>query len=373
MGAPVTAISGTLPRDQARTWATAAATAAAHVPADGAEAALWTVRGWTEVALGCTVLRAPEAISGLDDVVCESGICDGGRFAARLRQLRRRWGPVPAGYPDGGSPGRVRPVGPATWQACRLLAEFCDALADTLAQPGPAAVHRHRANVGGTVASLRWGEHWRPSPTRDFQIVTCDLDPALMRRTWLWLPTRNGGVATVVDGRPRRTGGAAHVWRGIHDGAHLDHLAAVAPRCPGAPGQIEFGTGLLDAESYAMAVEIAAAAECAQAGDLDTLRTLRAGLVERIGRLPGYHAWVAQHAPASPALVEAQTVSVSEFAGLPTLAESYVLAPLRLLAGGRSGFRLPVDLTMGLRQSWTTVCQLYPPAATLAARSERLP
>jgi len=44
---------------QARAWAVTAARAAADVPAGGAEADAWTVRGWADVAVGCLALDEP--------------------------------------------------------------------------------------------------------------------------------------------------------------------------------------------------------------------------------------------------------------------------------------------------------------------------
>src|SRR5579864_9031777 len=98
----------------ARAWAIAAATAAVGVPASGAEAAAWTVRGWADVAVGCLALDgpaespaespadsgAPGAFAGLDEVIRSVPVASGGQHAARLRRLRRFAGPVPPCYPD---------------------------------------------------------------------------------------------------------------------------------------------------------------------------------------------------------------------------------------------------------------------------------
>ncbi|TKK81045.1 hypothetical protein FDA94_34195, partial [Herbidospora galbida] len=78
----------TLTRDESAMWAWAAgrAVAARDVPASGAEAAAWTVRGWAEIALGCALL-GPAAFDGLDAVVQATGVRHGGPAADRLRAL----------------------------------------------------------------------------------------------------------------------------------------------------------------------------------------------------------------------------------------------------------------------------------------------
>ncbi len=83
---------------------------------------------------------------------------------------------------------------------------------------------------------------------------------------------------------------AQRVWRGTHEGAHLDHLAALARPVPVAalaPAPGEFGSGLLLAESYAMAVEIVAAVECLLAREGHAVWQLGNGLAERAA---GYRA-----------------------------------------------------------------------------------
>jgi hypothetical protein len=179
------------------------------------------------------------------------------------------------------------------------------------------------------------------------------------------LPDRDGPTAVVLDtGQPGSE--QLCVWRGVHDGAHLDYLAHVASE----PGAAEYGAGLLAAEAYAMAVEVLAAAECALIGDTQTLLTLRAGLVERIGRLPGYRVWTARRPTASASLAQARAVRVGEFAGLPRLASAYVIAPLRLL--GSSCADLPPALGEPLAARWRAACQQWPPAAKLTERTQLL-
>src|SRR5580704_13351713 len=130
------------------------------------------------------------------------------------------------------------------------------------------------------------------------------------------LPGLPGPGTAIAEMPSTATPMAQQIWRGIHEGAHLDHLSSLARLSrPLAPNPGEFGAGLLVAESYAMAVEILAAVECVLAGQGHAVWQLGAGLIERATRLPG---------GSNPA---------AEFADLPTLAEVYVLGPLEVLAG----------------------------------------
>ena len=166
------------------------------------------------------------------------------------------------------------------------------------------------------------------------------------------LPVPGTAIAEVPS---TATAMAQQVWRGIHEGAHLDHLGVLARVRRGlAPSPGEFGAGLLLAESYAMAVEILAAVECALAGEGDAVRQLGAGLIERATRLPG---------GSNPA---------AEFEDLPTLAEVYVLGPLEVLSGGPAPATLPAELTGPLLDRWAAACAAYPPAGVFGASAAEL-
>jgi hypothetical protein len=177
----------------------------------------------------------------------------------------------------------------------------------------------------------------------------------LARRTWMCLPGLPGPGSAIAEVPSTATPLEQQVWRGIHEGAHLDHLASLARLGgPLAPSPGEFGAGLLVAESYAMAVEILAAVECILAGEGDAVRQLGAGLIERATRLPG---------GANPA---------AEFADLPTLAEVYLLGPLDVLSGGPASAALPAEITRSLRDRWRSACAAYPPAAAFGSVAAEL-
>jgi hypothetical protein len=351
----------------ARAWAMAAAAAAVEVPGVDAEAAAWTVRGWADVAVGCLALDGPPhrtrgpdltgAFGGLDEVVRSVPVASAGPHAARLRSLRRMAGPVPRWYPDARPmAGPIRGVGPRAWRAAELIARFGELLMRTAAglPPGPPCPL-------SSARQLAWGARYRPLPSNEHVTMCLPVSRRLARRTWMCLPGLAGPGTAVAEVPSTATPLAQQIWRGIHEGAHLDHLAALArPGDVGAPGPAspspaEFGAGLLVTESYAMAVELLAAVECVLAGEGQAVWQLGAGLVERATRLPG---------GSHPA---------AEFTGLPTLAGVYVLGPLEILAGGRAdGALLPEGITGPLRARWRAASEAYPPAAALGCAAAEL-
>ncbi len=333
----------------ARAWAVAAADAAARVPAQNAEADAWTVRGWADVAVGCLAL-GPGAFSGLDEVVRTAGVPSAGQHAARLRQLRRFAGPVPPWYPDAAPvPGPVRRIRGIVWRAADLVASFGELLLEAAtalphAAPGPIISARQ----------LAWGVRYRPSPSHGHVTLRLPVNRRLARRTWMCLPGLPGPGTAIAEVPSTATALEQQIWRGIHEGAHLDHLTSLARCGPLAPSPGEFGAGLLVAEAYAMAVEVLAAVECILAEEGQAVWQLGAGLIERATRLPG---------GANPA---------AEFADLPTLAEVYLLGPLEVLAGGAAADALPEEIISSLRGRWRAACVAYPPAARFSSAAAEL-
>jgi hypothetical protein len=301
--------------------------------------------------------------------------------------LRRSAGPVPPWYPDTRPvQGAIRSVGPRAWRAARLITRFGELLMTTAAglPPGPACPL-------SSARQLAWGARYRPRPTDEHVTVHLPVSRRLARRTWMCLPGLPGPGTAVAEVPSTATPLAQQIWRGIHEGAHLDHLAVLAGldgrgTRPAAPSPAEFGAGLMVTESYAMAVEILAAVECILAGEGHAVWQLGAGLIERATRLPG-----ASH-PAA------------EFADLPTLAEVYVLGPLEILAGGTAAGALPGEIagalpgeisgtltgeiagvspgeTVGalpgeiagpLRTRWLAATAAYPPAAEFGSAAGEL-
>jgi len=347
----------------AHAWAIAAANAAVRVPAANAEADAWTVRGWADVAVGCLALDGPAppgstglsaAFGGLDEVVRAVPVVSGGQHAARLRRLRELAGPVPPWYPDTRPvAGPIRGVGPFIWQAADLIARFGEELMMT----GAGLPWRASCPLD-SARQLAWGARYRPSPSDAHRTVRLPVTRFLARRTWLCLPGQVGaapGPGPAVAEVPSTASPLAQqIWRGIHEGAHLDHLSALTALRPAAPSPAEFGTGLLTAESYAMAVEILAAVECIMAEEGHAVWQLGNGLIERATRLPG---------GSNPA---------PEFTDLPTLAEVYVLGPLEILTGGDAARALPEQIAGSLRARWRSASAAYPPAAAFGAAAAEL-
>jgi hypothetical protein len=366
----------------ARDWAHDAALAATQVPATGAEAADWTVRGWAEVALGCAVIGAPGGFRGLDDVVRASRVPCGGPFAGRLRALRDRGGDLPACYlGEVHAPPAEQAMTAGTGEACLILAGFCDALSAAITRLGPGQDGGQSApRRAGMTDHLRWGERMRPHPAGySYEVLPATIEQNLAWRSWLCLPGASGRRITVVDLAARPSASTRErVCHGIHNGAHLDHLGALADADRAGTwthAPIEFGAGLLSAESFAMAVELLAAAECVLAGLSAEARQLLAGFVERIGRIPGYRGWYDQQGRrrGSAALAAATTVAVREFAALPALAANYVTGPVRLIGQRAPDPLLPPGLNALFRQRWAAAAARFPAAAVLAERAADLP
>jgi hypothetical protein len=343
----------------ARAWAIAAAQAAVRVPAADAEAAAWTVRGWADVAVGCLALDGQAdrdltgAFGGLDEVVRSVPVASGGLQAVRLRSLRRAAGPVPRWYPDTRPvPGTIRGVGPRAWRAAGLIARFGE-----LVMTAAVGLPSGPACPLSSAQQLAWGARFRPLPSAEHVTVRLPVSRRLARRTWMCLPGLPDPGTAVAEVPSTATPLAQQVWRGIHEGAHLDHLAMLsrlARQGPAAPSPAEFGTGLMLTESYAMAVEILAAVECILAGEGQAVWQLGAGLIERATRLPG---------GSHPA---------AEFADLPTLAEVYVLGPAEILAGGSAAGALPAEIVGPLRARWLAATAAYPPAAEFGSAAGEL-
>ena len=350
----------------AYSWAIAAAQAAVRVPALDAEADAWTVRGWADVAVGCLALdgstpampggsapSAPGAFGGLDEVIRAMPVFSGGQHAARLRRLRELAGPVPPWYPDTRPvAGPIRGVGPFIWQGADLLARFGEELMMT----GAGLLWGASCPLS-SARQLAWGARYRPSPSDAHRTVRLPVNRFLARRTWMCLPGPGPGKGSgpaVAEVPSTASPLAQQIWRGIHEGAHLDHLAALTALGAAAPSPAEFGAGLLIAESYAMAVEILAAVECVLAEEGHAVWQLGAGLIERATRLPG---------GSDPA---------PEFVDLPTLAEVYVRGPLEVLTGGDAARALPAQIVGSLRARWRSAAAAYPPAEVFASAAAGL-
>ncbi|GAB3408132.1 hypothetical protein [Flindersiella endophytica] len=351
---------------QVVSWVREAFAAARTVPAIGLEADAWVSRGICEVAAGALLLDEPAALAAFDDLVRQAGLVAVEPFATRLSRLRRTAGPVPSFYPaTGEQPPASHGAEPEVHRAACLLLTFCEDSSDQLGRPVSSPTAGRLTSVA---EDLRWGARFRPSAdeTTGPVVLPSRLGRQLARRAWYRLPGATGPVNVVADLGAHAHPATQRIWRGVHDGSHLDHLETLARQGDRAPAAIEYGAGLQVTEAYAMAVELLATAECLAAGELDTARTLRTGLIERIGRTPGISSILLASGARSSTHEELAAVKVSEFALLPALAGAYLTGPLRILGGAALGPALPDDLTGPLLQRWQAVCARVRAAELLA-------
>ena len=194
--------------------------------------------------------------------------------------------------------GPIRGLGSRAWRAAALVAEFGELLIAAAARLPPGT-----ACPLVSAQQLAWGARYRPSPSDEHVTLRLPaVNRRLARRTWMCLPGLPSPGTAIAEVPSTATPMAQQIWRGIHEGAHLDHLSSLARLGrPLAPNPGEFGAGLLVAESYAMAVEILAAVECVLAGEGHAVSQLGAGLIERATRLPGGSNPAAEFADAADA------------------------------------------------------------------------
>ncbi|MER6790640.1 hypothetical protein [Amycolatopsis mediterranei] len=161
--------------------------------------------------------------------------------------------------------------------------------------------------------------------------------------TWRgWLAT---GCGPLFAATPRLiTEAQLRVWLGLHVGTHLDLLARSA-----APVRWQFGRRLLAAEALATAVEISAYLISERP---DEIAVLRAGLIERLSRLPGIGEWGPRAAASSPSMASAATMSSPEFVALPTLACAYVAGPFVLAEKRFRSRGVPQEYADALDRRW---------------------
>ena len=189
---------------------------------------------------------------------------------------------MPRWYPDAGPVTRpVRRIRAIAWRAADLVAGFGELLMATAA-----GLPARRTMPAGQRAAAGLGCALPAVPADAHVTLRLPVNRRLARRTWMCLPGLAWGTA-IAEVPSTATPLEQQIWRGIHEGAHLDHLTSLARRGPLAPSPGEFGAGLLLAEAYAMAVEILAAVECVLAGQGHAVWQLGAGLIERATRLPG--------------------------------------------------------------------------------------
>jgi hypothetical protein len=308
---------------------------AMRVPAVGDEAASWQVRNLAELALQALCTGSGELLAHVDIAAATVGPAEP-PLVARLRAVRAEAGAVPGSYPRvRRKPAEVRPAGPQALAAARQLAR----LAGRVSTHGQTGEHQVRLV---TAADVR-AHLDRLACTRPFGLGH-QCRPLLLAKGAVWRSWFLDGSTPVFafPCHPHPTGAAA-VMYGLHVGVHLDHLAAlVATRGAHVAARLQFGRGLLVAEAVAMAVELATLVDpLAQLAPAER-EFLRQAVGDRIARLPG--------PPAAPA--SGSSAGRREFVTLPTLAESYVLGPLRLARRGFQHQLIPPHVRDALVGAW---------------------
>ena len=321
---------------------------AINLPAglDSNEHASWILRGLCEAALFGIAQAQP--IDPIDEAVDSLTCLRRGdpRFASRLVNLRLIYGRAPGRRETSllssyGALGRdwsqTRPPTPRpanTEAFCRL--------ADLIDRNGSVPSDRTVSAADGYGRdALVARETWRPGglPTTRVRFVASTLDPSLAWRVW----TCGEDGAPIIVLLSEMLHPTVHdIWWGVHNGTHLDHITHLV-----ADGQdptvIEYGEGLLLAESLAMTVELLAGLENS---NLATARVVWDGLVERLARIP------LPRLASSPTAVAARSAPNTEFASLPTLAAAYTIGSIDLLATGFNDPLIPTPYREALRERW---------------------
>jgi hypothetical protein len=305
---------------------------AIQVPAVGDEAASWRVRNLAELVLQALCTGSGELLAQVDAAAATVGPAEP-RLVTRLRAVRAEAGAVPASYPRARSgPAEVRPIGRQALAAARQLTALAEA---------PAPGHTGDRPVRPVTAADVRAHLDRLACLRPFglghQCRALLLANGAVWRSWFL----DGSTPVFAfPCHPRPTGAAAMMY-GLHVGVHLDHLAAlVATRGARVAARLQFGRGLLVAEAVAMAVELATLVDPLARLARAEREFLRQAVGDRIARLPGLPA------------ASATSAGRSEFVALPTLAESYVLGPLRLARRGFQHQLIPPYVRDALMGAW---------------------
>lgn len=319
----------------------------ADVPARSrAERDAWVCRNLTEFALALEVVGG--CVEALDQAVSKADLDRTNtprRFVDRLRGMRERRGTVPSHYPTGNGEGRnPERVSQKVEVDAFILSQFADILRSPSKPTGAVS-----ALLGAGERAFRERLAWRPTSndTRVRFVEIPDLPTSLLWRGWFLVPT--GPTMVVVDERldPVRM----DIWWGVHNGTHLDHLAAATET---GPSLLEFGEGLLVSESLAMSAELLAGAEALASGLPEIQQTIAEGLEERIGRL-----CLIDYERDSETFQRAVASWSDEFADLPVLSEAYVSGPLDLLRRRHSHELIPSWISENFEKRWTEVASAH--------------
>lgn len=311
---------------------------AIDVPGRPSEAAAWRTRNLCELLLFFHAFGGPVTL--IDEGVKTLRLSATQRLSHRLFALRTLVGPCPKYY-------SIPEAEPAQVEIDERLNKCADALlrySSALRTKQPPDEEEISPKDGVGASGIAKVASWRTigSKTR-FSAIDTDVSAELMWRSWTGI---NANTATVLVPDEFLTPTRIDIWWGIHNGAHLDHLSSLI-RAGEDPLTIEFGSGLLVAESVAMVHEMIAGAECVLRGLEGHAYVVADGIDERVGRDPTLSSG---HTGLSLPMSGVGSSALKEFAPLPTLSRAYIEGPLKLLATGFEGPLIPEDLSRSLSQ-----------------------
>jgi hypothetical protein len=283
------------------------------------------LRGLAELLVQAHATSDHALVDAVDAAVGALTADGSGRFVNRLRELRGLFGPLPVDYPIGreDAPPAGRRPNARVRAAVAAVVRWADAtlgLSQTVSGPRRAEL-TCKADLAAALIdqyqTVRPGARPHRGACRALAVPR-----SLTWRTWWWHDGRPIlGVPAWTLPRARLA-----LMFGIHAGAHLDHqLLLAAERGATAAARLQFGDGLVIAESVAMTVEYAAGAMVAELRPV-----VRQGLIERLARLPRLAAWGPDLVPDSDIMARAVATADREFSSFPRLAAAYTAGPVLL-------------------------------------------
>lgn len=343
--------------------------AASDLPAEGhRERAAWVTRGLAEIlAMGAT-FPSRQLVSAVDHAVRSLRLEGAGeRFGDRLRELRRWHGKVPATYES---------VGKCEAQSLSPIADR-DVIAAAVAVARFAdALHAHCKTAGGketltktsrreAMQVLRETADLRPGGKKTAKVLSSPLPGRLVWRMWMAHPEDGSPLYLAASDTWHGTL-QRRCWIGFHNGCHMDAIEAARSVSPLAPLRLQYGEGLLLAESIAMAGEFIVADLAAHEGRLQLVRVLYDGFVERIARLPGVRSWLPPLIPDSATCAAVVAAPVQkEFVFLPTLTSAYIRGPLHLAERRFEHDLLTLEYSGAVASAWSAALTRGGPLAVL--------
>ncbi|SDY98895.1 hypothetical protein [Tessaracoccus flavus] len=310
------------------------------------ERASWAVRGLAEIALFNIALDRESdeidmAVAELGDLVRFADP----RFADRLVQIRALIDSPPSKYMSIGSDWTPDSPSATPDKSLRAFCRIADAIFE--GSDGPQHGPPVSAADGSAKTAMLERDWWRPAskPTHGVNFVPTSVPPSLTWKVWTY-----SAEPTVIIVDEKLTVPMGDIWWGVHNATHLDQIKHVADAGRN-PNEIEYGEGLLAAESLAMTVEMLAGLE---GRGTPAARVVWEGLAERLARMP------IPSELSSPTVVQARQLADPEFGALPTLASAYTTGAIRLLESRFEHELIPPTLRESMLVRWRRLVDAEP-------------